>query len=87
MKNRGKFLDETEEKYVHEVVRLEKQKLPFTHQEMCRVMGWRSVASSWNMQEKLIKLGVLKQSQRLAFVTGPVVTPLGKKHIGNRKAA
>lgn len=81
---RRPYLDDVEKRYLRELRKLEKRRKPFTHQAMCNAMGWNSVNSSWNMEQKLVTRGVLKASTRLARVPCPVVTSVGRRELGER---
>lgn len=70
-----------EKKYLKKMRELEREAKPFHHRLMCDFMGWRSVAASWFMQERLIEKGMLVKGERLAYQSCPVVTSAGQRVI------
>jgi hypothetical protein len=78
--------EDIDRRYLSKVRELEKEHQPFDHRVLASAMGWKSVASSWFAQERLIEKGLLKRDKRLAFDVCPVVTPAGQREI-KKKAA
>ena len=80
-----KPLTAPERRYLSALKRMERDFELFTHRGICDVLGFRSVARSFQLMTALIEKGHVQAGARLALVEVPVTTAKGQREL--RKAA
>lgn len=84
-KKREAALTEEQRLFLRTLRDFQKKRREFTYRDICTVMGWSSVNSSWEMVEKLVAAGFVRRGQMLAHVEAPVLTTAGLRQL--RRAA
>lgn len=82
-----KALTPGERRYLRHLRSLEMKHEQFNHRKICEHFGWKSVQASFDYMRRLIAKGLInRHGERLAFVTGPVLTSTGRQIITKRAA-